>query len=80
MPIVENPAKTIFSPFLTISDHFPGGPESGFARRFKGRAIFGGAQAPLKMVKMASSLDDTTARGAPVIFPLFYSIASRCWG
>jgi hypothetical protein len=52
MPIVENPAKTIFSPFLTIFAHLRGEPESGFARRITGTPIFTGPTVPLKMVQM----------------------------
>jgi hypothetical protein len=53
MPIVENPAKTIFPPFLGIFDHFRGLAESRFARRIRRAPIFRGPPAPLKMVKMA---------------------------
>jgi hypothetical protein len=42
MPIVKNPAKTIFSPFLTIFDHFPDGSILRFARKIRCRTIFPG--------------------------------------
>jgi len=44
MPIVKSSAKTIFSPFLTVFDRFPGEPESRITRRLKGRTVFGIAQ------------------------------------
>jgi hypothetical protein len=40
MPIVKNPAKSIFSPFLSIFDHFRDGSILRFARKVRRCTIY----------------------------------------
>jgi hypothetical protein len=48
MPVVETPAKTIFSPFPTILGHFSRGPDLAIRATNQGLHRFRASSAPLE--------------------------------